>query len=126
MDREHLKYAHPSFPILIRQLSADEAKILDSMFKSAKHPRVVQRFDLSGTGLAFTCNESNELAVPGLTFPENIEMYTDRLQRLGLIKTDVEKPMEPIFTAGKQTGGRNFFVCKFTEFGSAFMRACGS
>jgi hypothetical protein len=56
-------------------------------------------------------------------------MYRDRLERLGLIRFDALKPMEPIVDDdddGKQTGGRNFFVVKFTEFGATFMRACGT
>lgn len=46
--------------------------------------------------------------------------------RLGLIRFDALKPMEAIIEGGKQTGGRNFLVVKFTEFGATFMRACGT
>jgi hypothetical protein len=68
----------------------------------------------------------NEIPTDGLVFPENAEMYRDRLERLGLIRFDPLKPMEPIVEDGKQTGGRILFVVKFTEFGSTFMRACGT
>jgi hypothetical protein len=125
MDSEHLKDAHPSFPIMIRQLSSDEAKILNSMFVSGEHPKVVQVFELRG-GLAITSTEKNELPVTGLDFPENISMYMDRLIRLGLIQLHAEKPMETIVVGGSQTGGRNFLICKFTETGESFMRACSS
>jgi Abortive infection alpha len=124
MDIEQLKDAHPSYPMIIKQLSGDEAKILNSMFVSGQHPKFIQRFELKEDGLAVTSTEENELPVTGLNFPENLPMYTDRLQRLGLIQLHAEKPMEPIHVGGRQTGGKNFYVWKFTETGESFMRAC--
>jgi hypothetical protein len=124
MDSDRVRYAHPSFPIIIKQLSSDEAKILNSMFISHKHPTIVHRFDLKEEGLAVTVPERNDLPVDGLMFPDNLIMYTDRLIRLGLIQLHAARAMEPIFVEGKQTGGRNHFVCKFTDVGEAFMRAC--
>jgi hypothetical protein len=123
MDCERLNDAHPSFPMIIKQLSSDEAKILNSMFASGEQPGLVQIFQLR-SGLAITSTERNDLPVAGLIFPGNISMYTDRLQRLGLIQFHTERPMEPIFVGGVQTGGRNFLICKFTEIGESFMRAC--
>ena len=116
MDAERIRDAHPSFPIIIKQLSSDEAKILNSLFCSGEQPRIIHVFELRN-GLAIISVERNDLPVAGLVFPENISMYTDRLQRLGLIKFDSEKPMEPIVVDGVQTGGRNFLICKFTEVG---------
>ena len=124
MDADRLRDAHPSFPMVIKQMSSDEAKILNSMWASSNHPKFVQTFELREDGLAMTSAERNDLPVTGLTFPENLSMYTDRLQRLGLIQLHAEKRMEPIVVDGTQTGGRNFFVFKFTEVGEAFMRAC--
>jgi hypothetical protein len=123
MDRERLNDAHPSFPSIIKQLSSDEAKILKKIFTSGAHPRIVQIFQLKGP-LSITSTERNELPIDGLSFPGNISMYTDRLIRLGLIQLHVEKGMEPIFSNGIQTGGRNFLICKFSETGESFMRAC--
>jgi Abortive infection alpha len=124
MDSDRLKDAHPSFPMIIKQLSSDEAKILNSMFASGEQPKLIQIFQLRG-GLAITSTERNDLPVTGLDFPENLSMYTDRLERLGLIRFHAEKPMEPIVSSdGHQVGGRNFLIRKFTEVGEAFMRAC--
>jgi Abortive infection alpha len=125
MDSSRLRDVHPAFPLIIRQLSADEAKILELIASSKDHPRRVQIFRLRDDGLVVTDDESNDLSAAQMHFPENVSMYTNRLDKLGLISFDVEKPMERINDeAGRQTGGRNFFVCKLTEFGASFMRAC--
>lgn len=123
MDSERLKDAHPAFPLLIRQLSTDEAQILNFIAKSQALLKMVQIFYFRD-GLAIASTEYNELGLTQLHFLENLSMYTNRLEKLGLIRFDTEKPMEPIQSEGRQTGGRNFFVCKFTDYGAAFMRAC--
>jgi len=84
------------------------------------------RFDLRD-GLAISSVERSEIPSEGLVFPQNADMYRDRLERLGLIRFDALKPMESIRSEnGEQTGGRNFLVVKLTEFGATLMRACGN
>lgn len=126
MDSDRLKDAHPSFPSIIKQLSSDEAKLLEAMYKAAEPPKLVQIFELRPNGIAVTRTERSELTAEGLVFPENLEMYTSRLQSLGLIQAHAERGLEPIYEGERQTGGRNFFVFKFSDFGSAFMRACSA
>jgi hypothetical protein len=125
MHEDKLKDAHPAIPIIIRQLSGDEANILREIALAPKLLQLVMRFDLRD-GLAISSVERSEIPSEGLVFPQNTDMYRDRLERLGLIRFDALKPMEPIAEDGKQTGGRNFLVVKLTEFGTTFMRACGN
>jgi hypothetical protein len=125
MDTERVRDAHPSFPLLVRQLSADEAKLLNAVFLAPKPLRLVQTFRLAG-GLSFSGDtEIDELSsTDGLVFPANVAMYRDHMQQLGLLHYSVERPMEPIRTGSVQTGGRNFLEYRLTEFGLRFMRAC--
>src|SRR5258706_886087 len=125
MDADHIKDAHPAMPLIIKQLSGDEANILRWIASSPKYFEMVVRFDLRGDGLATSHLERIDLPMQDLIFPQNESMYRDRLERLGLIRYDALKPMEPIFEDGKQTGGRNVLVLKLTEFGATLMRASG-
>jgi hypothetical protein len=124
MHTDKIKDAHPAIPFVIKQLSSDEAEILNSMATSDKLFNYVKRFYLR-EGLATSVTETNEIPTERLIFPENLGMYTERLERLGLIRLDGLKPMEVVRENGRQTGGINFFVFKFTSFGISMMRACG-
>jgi hypothetical protein len=127
MDEHKIKDAHPAIALIIKQLSGDEANILRAIASAPRLLQLVARFELRADGLVTSSVERNEIPTEGLVFPENVEMYRDRLERLGLIRFDALKPMEPIVDDdGKQIGGCNFFVVKFTEFGATFMRACGT
>jgi len=59
-----------------------------------------------------------------LIFPQNVPIYREHLERLGLLRYSVERPMEPIRASNVQTGGRNFLEYRLTGFGNQFMRAC--
>jgi len=69
--------------------------------------------------------EKSEVPTDRLVFPKNEVMYRDHLERLGLIRYDMLRPFEPINADGRQIGGRNFFIIKFTELGAALMRSSG-
>ena len=112
-------------PLLIKQLSGDEANILKAIAAAPKLFKITTRFDLRD-GLAITSIEHDEIPTAGLLFPMNADMYRERLERLGLIRFDTLRPMEAIVEGGQQTGGRNFLVVKLTQFGATFMRACGT
>jgi hypothetical protein len=124
MNSERVADAHPALPLIIKQLSADEAAILRAIASAPKYFEIVTRFDLQG-GLALSKLEKSEVPTNGLDFPQNEGMYRDHLERLGLIRYDTLKPMQAIIANGQQTGGRNFLVLKLTEFGATLMRASG-
>jgi hypothetical protein len=125
MDSERVNDAHPSFPLVVRQLSSDEARLLNAIYLAPKPLRLVQTFRLAG-GLSMSdATEIDELAsTSGLIFPQNVPIYREHLERLGLLRYSVERPMEPIKAGNVQTGGRNFLEYRLTGFGNQFMRAC--
>jgi hypothetical protein len=124
MDSARVSDAHPSFPLIVRQLSADEARLLNAMFIAPKPLRLVQTFRLA-QGLSFHGEtEIDELKIDGLMFAANVAMYRNHIQQLGLLHFSVERAMEPIMAGPVQTGGRNFLEYRLTDFGLQFMRAC--
>jgi hypothetical protein len=129
MNSDRVADAHPALPLIIKQLSVDEALILQRIATSDVYYELVFKFELSGA-LSIQSLEQSALPLDGLLFPKNEQMYRDHLDRLGLIRYDMLKPMEPIREhgpqiGGRQTGGRNFFGLKLTELGAALMRASG-
>lgn len=124
MHSDRVSDAHPALPLIIKQLSPDEAAILRAIASAPKHFEIIVRFDLQ-SGLAMSKLEKSEVPTNDLIFSQNEAMYRDHLERLGLIRYDTLKPMQAIVANGQQTGGRNFLVLKLTEFGAALMRATG-
>jgi hypothetical protein len=125
MDADRVADAHPALPLIIKQLSADEAVILRAIATTPRRFELVVRFDMRGDGLAISTLEKSNVPTQDLVFPQNEEMYREHLERLGLIKYDVLKQMEPINEGGQQTGGRNFLALKLTQLGATLMRASG-
>jgi hypothetical protein len=126
MHSDRVADAHPALPLIIKQLSADEALILQAIATAQTRFPLISRFDIVAGG-AMTVTQLEQSGVPTdqLVFPNNEPMYRDHLERLGLLRYDMLKPMEPINQNGCQVGGRNFFVIKLTELGATLMRASG-
>lgn len=125
MDSERLKDAHPSFPQIVKQISADEARMLSKISEGFPLD-VIQIFYLTTEGLSRSLIESDQMTDAGvLNFPHNLGIYREHLDKLALIRWDVVSPMQPIIEDSRQTGGRNYLRYKLTDFGSSFMRACG-
>ena len=124
MHSDRVADAHPALPMVIKQLSVDEAAILRAIASAPNYFEIVTRFDLQG-GLALSKVERSGVPTNCLVFPQNEQMYRDHLERLGLIRYDTLKPMQVINADGRQTGGRNFLALKLTEFGATLMRASG-
>jgi hypothetical protein len=124
MDATRQGDAHPSFPGIIKNLSADEARLLQSIaeqpFKqisSAKLDRVRNLFEPATIEV---------LAIPedDLTFPANGTIYLEHLHQLGLIEMSVTRSPEPIMEDGVQVGVRNFGEHQLSRWGRQFIRAC--
>jgi hypothetical protein len=124
MHSDRVADAHPALPLIIKQLSGDEAAILRMIASTQRRFEIVIRFDIRGS-LTWSQIDKSEVPTNHLVFPQNEGMYREHLERLGLIGYDVLKPMEPIVENGRQTGGRNFLALKLTEFGATLMRASG-
>jgi Abortive infection alpha len=128
MDRDRVNEAHPAYPIIIKQLSSDEAKILARLNGRTYDRVLVHPFNekmLLPFGEAKM--EVDELPRDGLDFPNNVKFYMEHLKLLGLAG---------IFDAGTPegipggdippTGVRIRSHYRLTDFGQHFVTACVS
>lgn len=137
---------HPSFVEIIKQLSPDEAKILDYMADIETIPTITLRYENNeGSGINVIKNFSNvgELAECESLYETN--KYFNNLIRLGLIEDsnlssltdkDVYKPLkEHSYLSKYVEGAKNFdkslnnvkFVegyVRLTDFGKSFCTIC--
>jgi hypothetical protein len=129
MDRERVNEAHPAYPIIIKQLSSDEAKILKSL-KSSDYD-YVYTLDFNDQRKEFYGHrkvEVDELPQNDLSFPENVAFYFEHLDRLGLAGIFQVGNQEALFGGQPkvQVGIRSRCQYKLTDFGRRFVRACTS
>jgi hypothetical protein len=125
MDSERVGEAHPAFPIIIKQLSSDEARILKSL--SAAQYDFVYTSDYNRLTNLFSGRKIQVDALPrdGLTFPENVGFYLDHLHQLGLAGIFQQGNQEPLRDAsGNQNGVRVRSKYMLTDLGKRFVRAC--
>jgi hypothetical protein len=125
MDSERLGEAHPGYPILIKQLSSDEARILSTL-NSQQYDHVHTRTFNPATNLFYgpPVIEVDSLPRDQLVFPDNVPFYLQHLDKLGLAGIFQVGNQEALFDGGKQTGVRVRSTYRLTDFGEAFVRAC--
>jgi hypothetical protein len=147
MDKETAKTAHPGFVEIIRNLSSDEAKILEHIIKSEVAPVVDIQRVLANNGGEIKVNElvSTLGSDSGCDHRELTPAYLINLERLGLIeiprdghitKTDAydrivnDPPVIILINALNAAGGENFhgdikkYYVRGTVFGKQFNQAC--
>jgi hypothetical protein len=126
MDRDRVDEAHPSFPLIIKQLSADEALILSHL--TARTYQYIYTSKLNPETNRFTRDtvEVDEFPKQELRFPGNLSFYMNHLSNLGLAGIYDYKNQEPIWDEGKrvQTGTKVFCRYSLTDIGCRFMKAC--
>ena len=135
MHTDRVALAHPAFPNIVRQLSADEARII-SLLAKQNFDRVSTR-DFDFDTHLFAGKLTREIdAFPraALAFPSNINLYIDHLHTLGLAGLSESKPQQAIMGPDNrfpddpsrqvQTGIRIFQSYQLTDWGSAFHAAC--
>ncbi|MBI5260249.1 MAG: DUF4393 domain-containing protein [Bradyrhizobium sp.] len=125
MDADCVAVAHPAFPSIIRQLSSDEAKILSAL-KTGRYLHVYTRaFDHTKNLFVGPIKiELDELPKQDLSYPENVPIYMQHLDKLGLAGVFQEGNQEPLVEGGRQTGVRVRSLYRLTEFGALFVKAC--
>lgn len=126
VDSDRVHEAHPSYPIIIRQLSSDEARILSHLKRRNFDYVYTQDFDK--VQRLFTSAkriELDEFPRTGLAYPENVQFYMDHLHQLGLAGTFQQGNQEPIFgnEPREQVGVRVRSQYMLTDFGHRFMDA---
>ena len=72
MDSKRVNEAHPAYPVLIRQLSEDEAKILNSLDHQQFDYVFTRDYNVSTALFSGMKVEVDDLPKGGLTFPENV------------------------------------------------------
>ena len=98
MDSRRVNKAHPAYPIIIRQLSADEAHVLNRMLERHRSGRkaylLIERYTTDDSGemyLGGNLVELDEFPRQGLMFPHNLGFYMSHLNQLGLAALSTRK-----------------------------------
>ena len=126
MDSKRVDEAHPAFPIIIRQLSSDEAIILKVLGSKSFDHVSVRDYDRQANLFHGGHIETDDLPRVGLTFPENVSFYFEHLNQLGLAGVFQVGNQEPI-TNGQppvQTGVRIRSKYRLTGLGQRLVNAC--
>ncbi|MBB3288447.1 MULTISPECIES: DUF4393 domain-containing protein [Rhizobium] len=134
MDQTRAHDAHPAFSQIIKQLSPDEAALLNAMWALQKREgrsfrqQFTQDYDRKSNRFGPVAMEIDEIPRDGLVFPENIEFYGQHLYALGVTAFYDATNQEPIFDKDEhgnsiQTGIRMFKELRFTDVGRKFMMA---
>jgi Abortive infection alpha len=126
IDRERVHEAHPSYPIIIRQLSADEARILSRLRDRNFDYVHTRNYDRKKNLFMNGSIEIDDLPRVGLAYPENVQFYMAHLNQLGLAGIFQQGNQEPLFgnESGQQIGIRIRSQYRLTDFGQHFVRAC--
>ncbi len=126
MNIAQLNDAHPAFPQIIKQISADEAillsKLADGAFSQVAHAEIDRARNLFRPGVI----ESEGIPRDGLKFPDNARLYIEHLNQLGLVEFSTTRSPEATMTGGQQTGSRTFGEHQLSRWGRQFVRACTS
>ncbi len=130
MDTAKLDAAHPAYPTLIKQLSSDEARILVEL-KQRQYEHVYTRDFDANTRLFYGTPKIEVDLLPRdqLVFPDNVSLYMEHLNNLGLAGVFQAGNQETINGregqhVGPQIGVRVRSKYRLTSFGEAFVRAC--
>jgi hypothetical protein len=127
-DRDRAEDAHPSYALLIRQLSLDEAiilKIIYEKFLQNSHYKFQFTDDYDRTTNRFFNRkiELDELPLIDLRSPKAVTIYMEHLDKLGLAAVLQFQNSQAIFTEGAQSGSRTYARYQLTAFGLEFMKA---
>jgi hypothetical protein len=126
MDSDRVDEAHPAFPFIIKQLSADEAKVLYLLHvKTYSHVRV-SNLDREEGMFTHSHIETDDLPRVDLRFPQNLPFYMEHLNNLGLAGIYQVGKQEPIFSENPraQTGVRIRSEYRLTDVGRRLVHAC--
>jgi hypothetical protein len=117
MDSERVSEAHPAYPLLIRQLSPDETRILRTLYERPYEcvfrDRLLESGRFRRDGI-----ERDELPRDVLEYPDSLGFYMDHLQQMNLAGLFEDyKNQEAIIKDGKQWGVFIFTRYRLTQFG---------
>jgi len=127
-DRDRAEDAHPSYTLLIKQLSLDEAVILKMIYEKFLQDDYYKFYftqDYNRTTNRFSNRkiELDELPLDELRSPKAVMISMEHLDKLGLAGIPDFRQPEAIIVAGVQTGSRTYARYQLTAFGLEFMKA---
>ena len=124
IDKERVNEAHPAFLLIIEQISPDEALVLYRLLKENWKPKK-KDFTPYQDWIEQNTEMLEQIAMDGLIFPKNFQMYALHLQSLGLILIKTQKIHSPFSGAGKLLWQFEYVdEMKLTTFGRMFVEAC--
>lgn len=86
---ENSRYAHPSFINVLKNISSDEAKIIDFIMKNKNNLPIYiryERYNNVSAAVPITDNINNISNLVDLSFPDNNSFYMKNLISLGIIE----------------------------------------
>ncbi|MAZ32299.1 MAG: hypothetical protein CMO06_04015 [Thalassospira sp.] len=126
MDTKHVARGHPAYPGLIRQLSSDEAIILNLLAENSNFYRTLDLELKTVNGeQRFVSRKviEDNFPVGKIALPERMNFYVDHLHTLGLAGM-FRTSAKPVFSGGKQTASIEKSEYKLTSLGEDFVAAC--
>ena len=125
IDQDRVQEVHPAYPLIVKQLSADEAKILVRLNGRDFDYVYTRTFDAQ-TNLfsGVPAIEVDAFPRDELSFPDNIIFYFNHLNQLGLAGIYQIGNQEALFDGAIQTGTRSRSQFRLTNFGRRFVKAC--
>jgi Abortive infection alpha len=125
LDSGTVDNVHPSFALIISQLSRDEAMILYRL-RGGQEFDVEDTLDLDQAARRFVNRHvtRSDLPLSDLHLPDKLDLYYAHLESLSLVTWPVIN-QEPIRDAANiQTGIRRQSKLMLTDFGKLFVAAC--
>lgn len=110
MDQSRVQDAHPAFSQIVRQLSQDEAVLLNSMWRLLKdegrsyRQQFTQDLDSHTNTFSGSIMEIDEVPRADLIFPENVELYGQHLYALGITAFYDSARQKPIWDDEQDDG----------------------
>jgi hypothetical protein len=86
MNATHLNDAHPAFPQIVKQISADEAVLLSKLADRAFSQVAHADYDRARNLFSPLAIEADGTPLDGLRFPANARLYIEHLNQLGLLE----------------------------------------
>lgn len=126
MNKETVQFAHPAYVLIVKQLSPDEAKVLSLLTKGHYLRVAIADYDSQTNWFAPHKTEKEGFPLDQLSFPDNLDLYIEHLNHLGLAELIQVGNQEALFAHPNrpQSGVRITRSYKLTAFGQSFMRAC--
>ena len=138
LNKDTTDLTHPSYVEIIKQLTVEEAQLLQLLSEKEKYPIICSFINISNnTGLSISLrNKFNKLCLEINISKENSNTYYDNLQRLKIIeiseirnqkvqedflsKMDLHIPGNDRFEVKTTTT----YILKFTSYGDRFVKIC--